>query len=303
MGSTVLTILGMLVVSYIGLALILYFMQPKFVYDPTRELPYTPAELGLDFEEVTFKTGDRLQLHGWFVPATAKSLGEAGTAPNADLSGVAKAKTDFTVLYCHGNGGNMMFFLDMVNLLNGLGVNCFIFDYRGYGSSEGRPSENGTYLDVRAAYRWLTKKKGIAPQQIIIFGWSLGASVAAYLAGKVRSAGLVIEGAFTSYADIGSKYYPYMPVKWFARFNYPTIDYIRKVKRPVMVIHSRDDETVPFEFGLSLYDAANEPKEFIELRGGHNEAFLTSSETYKKAWMKWLGSLKESAQKAESTGA
>jgi len=285
MGSIALTILGMLVIAYIGLALILYFMQPKFVYDPIKELPYNPAELGLDFEQVTFRTGDRLNLHGWFVPATAKPLGEAGPAPNAE----------FTVLYCHGNGGNMMFFLDTVNLLNSLGVNCFVFDYRGYGSSQGTPSENGTYLDVRAAYRWLTKKKGIAPQQIIIFGWSLGASVAAYLASKVRSAGLIIEGAFTSYAAIGSKYYPYMPVKWFARFRYPTIDYVRKVKCPVMVIHSRDDETVPFEFGLELYDAANEPKEFVELRGGHNEAYMISSETYKKSWLNWLAFLRDSA--------
>jgi fermentation-respiration switch protein FrsA (DUF1100 family) len=275
MVSTTLTIIAMLAISYAGLALILYFMQPKFVYDPIKGLPYTPAELGLNFEEIFFKTGDRLRLHGWFVPAQG---------------------ADFTVLYCHGNGGNMMYFLDTVNLLNSLGLNCFIFDYRGYGSSEGRPSEHGTYLDVRAAYRWLTKKKGIAPQRIIIFGWSLGGSVAAYLASKTRPAGLVIEGTFTSYADIGKKYYPYMPVRWAARFKYPTIDYIRKVKCPVMVIHSRDDETVPFEFGLSLYDAANEPKEFVELRGSHNEAYLISNGIYKQAWTKWLKSLRDSSQ-------
>jgi len=277
MVSIVLTIIGMMIVAYIGVAIILYFMQPKFVYDPVRELPYSPTELGLDFEDVTFRTGDRIHLHGWFVPA-----------PNAE----------FTVLYCHGNGGNMMYFLDTVNLLNSLGLNCFIFDYRGYGLSQGSPSENGMYLDGRAAYRWLTKKKLIPPQKIIIFGWSLGGTMAAYLAAKTRKtrpAGLVIEGAFTSYADIGSKYYPYMPVRWFARFNYPTIDYVRRVKCPIMVIHSRDDETVPFEFGLELYDAANEPKDFIEIRGSHNDAFLNSSETYKKSWLKWLKSLKDTS--------
>jgi fermentation-respiration switch protein FrsA (DUF1100 family) len=278
MGSMVITIVCMLFVAYWGLGLILYFMQPKFVYDPVRNIPYTPAELGLDYEEVFFRTGDRLRLHGWFVPAQ---------------------NAEFTVLYCHGNGGNMMYFLDTVNLLNGLGVNCFVFDYRGYGSSQGIPSENGTYLDVRAAYRWLTKEKGADPQRIIIFGWSLGASVAAYLAGKTKAAALIIEGAFTSYADIGSKYYPYMPVRWFARFKYPTIDYMRKVKCPVMVIHSRDDETVPFEFGLELYNAANEPKEFVELRGGHNDAFLVSGETYKKAWTKWLKFLRDTEQGRE----
>jgi hypothetical protein len=272
MSSIALTIIGMLIVAYVGLALILYFMQPKFVYDPVREIPYTPAELGLDFEEVVFRTGDHLQLHGWFVPA-----------PNAP----------FTVLYCHGNGGNMMYFLDTVAFLNKLGLNCFIFDYRGYGNSQGKPSEHGTYLDVRAAYRWLTKKKGIAPERIIIFGWSLGGSIAAYLAGKVKAAGLVIESTFTSYRDIGKKFYPYMPVRWFARFDYPTIGFVRKVKCPILVIHSRNDEMIPFEFGLELYDAANDPKDFVEIFGGHNDGFLIAGDEYKKAWSDWLQFLKE----------
>jgi uncharacterized protein len=274
MGSMTLNIIAMMCLAYLGLALVLYYMQPRFLYDPVREIPYTPAELGLDFEEVYFRTGDRLRLHGWFVPAQ---------------------NSEFTVLYCHGNGGNMMYFLETVNFLNKLGLNCFVFDYRGYGSSQGEPTENGTYLDVRAAYRWLTKKKGVAPERIILFGWSLGGSIAAYLAGKVKPAGLVIESAFTSYRDIGRKFYPYMPVKWFARFNYPTVDYVRRVKCPVLIIHSRNDEMIPFEFGLEICDAANEPKQFVEIFGGHNDGFFVSSEAYKKAWTNWLGSLKQSA--------
>jgi fermentation-respiration switch protein FrsA (DUF1100 family) len=269
--SIALTVFTMLAVAYIVVALILFFMQSKFVFSPIRELPYTPAELGLDFEEVFFRTGDRLQLHGWFIPA-----------PNSNL----------TILYCHGNGGNMAYFLDTVNFLNGLGLSCFTFDYRGYGASQGRPSENGTYLDARAAFRWLTKKKRIAPEHIVIFGWSLGGSIAAYLAGKVKVAGLVIDSTFTSYIDIGRKFYPYMPVRWFAKFKYPTIDYVRKVKCPVLVIHSRNDEVVPFEFGLKIYEAAGEPKEFIELFGGHNDAFLVAGDEYKKGWIKWLKLLK-----------
>jgi fermentation-respiration switch protein FrsA (DUF1100 family) len=244
------------------------------LYYPVRELPYTPAELGLDFEDVFFRTGDRLQLHGWYIPA-----------PNSE----------WTILFCNTNGGNMMHQLDSINIFHNLGLSCFIFDYRGYGSSQGRPSEHGTYFDVGAAYRWLTKKKGIKPENIIVFGRSLGGSIAAYLASKVKVRGLVIESAFTSYVDIGKKFYPYMPVRWFAKFKYPTIDYIWKVRCPVLVIHSRDDEIVPFEFGLELYEAANDPKEFVELFGGHNDAFLISSDTYKKGWMKWLKFLKESS--------
>jgi fermentation-respiration switch protein FrsA (DUF1100 family) len=278
MTSIALTILAMLAVSYAVLALTLYYMQPSFVYSPIRELPYTPAELGLNFEDVYFRTSDKLQLHGWFIPASASQ------GPSRSATGSADSSDDsnLTVLYCHGNGGNIMFYLDTVNLLNGLGLNCFIFDYRGFGQSQGRPSEDGTYLDARAAFRWLTKIKKIPREQIIISGWSLG--------------GLVIDGAFTSYADIGSCYYPYMPVRLFARFDYPTIYFIRRVKCPVLIIHSREDETIPFEMGLGLYDAANEPKDFVELHGGHNDAFLTSAETYKFAWQKWLKSLQSPEQ-------
>jgi len=271
MASAFISIGVLLFIAYWGVGVILYLMQPSFLYSPVKDIPYTPADIGLDFEEVKFKTGDRLQLHGWFIPA---------------------ANAEFTVLFCHTNGGNMMHQLDSINVLYKLGVNCFIFDYRGYGSSQGRPSEHGTYLDVRAAYRWLTKKKKIPGDNIIIFGRSLGGSIAAYLAGKVKARGLVVESAFTSYVDIGRKFYPYMPVRWFARFRYPTIDYIKEVRCPVMIIHSRTDEIIPFEFGLELYEAANEPREFIEIFGGHNDGFLISGETYKNAWTKWLQSLK-----------
>jgi fermentation-respiration switch protein FrsA (DUF1100 family) len=265
-------ILAVSFIAYSALGLALYFMQPAFLYSPVQEVPYTPEELGLDFEKVIFKSYDGLMLSGWYIPAK-----------NSEL----------TVLFCHGNGGNMMHCLDTINILYSLGLDCFIFDYRGYGNSEGKPSEEGTYLDARAAYKWLTKEKEISPDDIIVFGRSLGGSIAAQLASKVRVGALLIESAFTSYVDIGRGFYPYMPVRWFARFSYRTIDYIKKVHCPVMIIHSRDDETIPFEFGLELYEAANEPKEFVEIFGSHNDGFLVSSETYKSAWTKWLKSLKK----------
>jgi fermentation-respiration switch protein FrsA (DUF1100 family) len=242
-----------------------------------REVPYTPDELGLDFENVEFKTEDGLRLTGWYIPAE---------------------NAKFTVLFCHGNGGNIMHRLDSINLFYKLGLSCFIFDYRGYGESEGRPSEEGTYLDARSAYEWLTKEKKISPDDIILFGRSLGGSIAAQLATKVKARALIVESTFTSYIDIGKKFYPYMPVCWFARFSYRTIDYVKDVRCPVMFIHSRNDETVPFEFGLELYEAANEPKEFVEIFGSHNDGFLVSSEIYKKAWTKWLGFLKEHESQA-----
>ena len=265
-------IAGVLFIAYLGWAVMLYIMQPKFLYGPVREVAYTPGELGLVFEDVAFKSSDGLQLSGWYMPAKS---------------------SEFTVLFCHGNGGNIAHRLDSINIFHDLGLNCFIFDYRGYGNSEGAPCEEGTYLDAGAAYKWLREEKKISPDNIIIFGRSLGGSIAAQLASKVKARALVIESAFTSYIDIGKKFYPYMPVRWFARFSYRTIDYIKNVDCPVMLIYSRNDDIVPFEFGPELYEAANEPKEFVEILGSHNDGFLVSGEIYKKAWTKWLKFLKE----------
>ncbi|MFQ6034476.1 MAG: alpha/beta hydrolase [Sedimentisphaerales bacterium] len=261
-----------LFIVYWGWGLILYIMQPKFLYSPVQEISCTPGDLGLEFEQVVFKSSDGLLLSGWYIPAE---------------------NSEFTVLFCHGNGGNIFHRLDSINIFQNLGLNCFIFDYRGYGNSEGKPSEEGTYLDAEAAYDWLIEKKKESADNIIIFGRSLGGSIAAQLASKVKARALAVEGTFTSYVDIGRKFYPYMPVRWFARFSYRTIDYIKDVHCPVMFVYSRNDEVVPFEFGLQLYEAANEPKEFIEIFGSHNDGFLVSGEIYKKAWIKWLKFLKE----------
>jgi len=294
MGSMLVSIAVVLFIAYWGLGVILYLMQPKFLYSPVGEVPYTPDELGLNFETIVFKSVDGLQLCGWYIPAPLEARTKAASVQPGDsfLTGPAE-NSELTVLFCHGNGGNMMHRLDSINFFYNLGLNCFIFDYRGYGNSQGKPNEEGTYLDAQAAYNWLTEEKKVAPDKIIIFGRSLGGSIAAQLTSKTQAKALVIESAFTSYVDIGRKFYPYMPVRWFAKFSYRTIDYIKEVKSPVMIIHSRNDEVVPFEFGLELYETANEPKEFVEIFGSHNDSFLVSSEIYKKAWVKWIKFLKE----------
>ena len=290
-----------LFIAYWGWGVILYIMQPKFLYSPVREVLYTPAELELDFENVVFKSSDGLRLNGWYIPAPLEVRNKTASIQSGDSLLTRPAEnSEFTVLFCHGNGGNIMHRLDSINLFRILGLNCFIFDYRGYGNSQGKPSEEGTYLDVMAAYKWLTEEKKTSPENIIIFGRSLGGSIAAHLASKVEARALVIEGTFTSYVDIGRKFYPYMPVRWFARFSYETIDYVKNVNCPVMLIYSRNDEIVPFEFGLELYEAANEPKEFVEIFGSHNDSFLVSGEIYQRAWTKWLQFLKEYKSQAAS---
>ena len=277
MGSILIQIVGVLLITYLAFAAVLYVMQPKFLYGPARDVSSTPAELGLDFEDVVFKSAEGLDLSGWYIPAKNSKL---------------------TVLFCHGNGGNMAHRLDSINIFHNLGLNCFIFDYRGYGDSQGKPSEEGTYTDAMAAYKWLTEEKNVPAEDIIIFGRSLGGSIAAQLASRIEAGALIVESAFTSYVDIGKEYYPYMPVRWFARFGYRTIDYIKEVHCPVMFIYSGNDEIVPYKFGLKLYEAANEPKEFIEIFGSHNDCFLASGEIYIEVWEKWLKFLVEYRSKS-----
>lgn len=282
MVSMLIYIVVVLFIAYWGVGVILYVMQPKFLYDPVQEIPYNPGELDIDFEDVVFESSDGLRLSGWYIPAPA------GTT-HRDYPEKERTKGPApTILFCHGNGGNMMHCLDSINIFYNFGLSCFIFDYRGYGQSQGKPSEVGTYLDAEAAYKWLTREKKIPPDNIIIFGRSLGGSIAAYLASKVKVGALIVESTFTSYADIGKKFYPYMPVRWFASFIYRTIDYIKDVHCPLMLIYSRNDEVIPFDFGLELYEAANEPKKFVEIFGSHNDGFLVSSEIYKRAWTEWL---------------
>jgi fermentation-respiration switch protein FrsA (DUF1100 family) len=267
MASVLLYIVAILVLAYAVWGLVLIFMQPKLLYLPVREVSYTPADLGLEYEEVAFSSTDGVRLTGWYIPVK-----------NAPL----------TVLFCHGNGGNMMHLLDSLHLFCNLGLSCFAFDYRGYGNSGGRPTEAGTYRDAQAAYDWLTGEKGIPPEQIILFGRSLGGSIAAHLAGSVQICALVVESAFTSFGDIAARFHPYMPVRWFVRFQYDTLAHVRKARCPVMIVHSRNDEIVPFEFATRLFEAANEPKQLVEIYGNHNDGFLLSGDVYKGAWLKWL---------------
>ena len=272
MGPIVLYLVATVVLAYAVCGLALLVLQPRLLYRPVRDVAVTPADLSLDFEEIAFQSGDGITLTGWYVPVETSR---------------------FTVLFCHGNGGSIMHRLDSVSLFHSLGVSCFVFDYRGYGNSQGRPTEAGTYLDARAAYDWLVHEKHVPTEQIVLFGRSLGGSVAAHLAARVPAGALAVESAFTSYPDIGARFYPYMPVRLFARFQYNTQAYIREVSCPVLIVHSRDDELVPFEFGTRLYEAASEPKQFVEIFGGHADGFLLSGDAYRDAWIRWLDFVKD----------
>ena len=245
--------------------------EKKLIYLPYRELELTPADLGLSFDEVALRTEDGLRLHGWFLP----------------VQDAAHA-----VLVCHGNAGNISHRLDRTLLLQArLKVSVFLFDYRGYGKSEGSPDEEGTYADGRAAYQYLLDR-GLASDRIVLFGESLGAAVALQLALEKQAAALVLESSFTSIPDMAAAVYPFLPLGRFVRTRYDNLEKIPSVRMPLLILHGTRDRIVPFEQGERLFRAASEPKRFFAIPGaGHNDTFLIGGEDYWKAWGELIDSL------------
>ena len=253
------SLLVILVSVWVLLSLLLYINQPKYVYFPYRELVATPQDAGLTYDEVHLTTADDIGIHGWFVPHEQ---------PRA------------TLLFLHGNGGNISHRLEKLAMYHQLGLAVFIIDYRGYGLSTGTPSEEGTYQDAEAAWSYLTRDRGITDQNIIFYGESLGGAVAAWLAARHQPGAVILESSFTSIIDMGRHYYPYLPIRWISRFKYPTLDLIKQVHVPLLIIHSPTDDIVPYTQGQKLFEAANGPKSFLEITGDHNNGFLESNGLY-----------------------
>lgn len=256
------TVLSIVAVFYFVFTISITFIQSRMIYFPdvpSRKIIAKPDDIGLKFEEVHIETADSVGIFGWFVPAE-------------NQKGV--------ILFCHGNAGNISHRLESIQRFNQLGLSTLIFDYRGYGQSNGKLSEGGTYLDAEAAWNYLIHGRGFLPSEIIIFGRSLGGSIAAYIAQELKPKGLILESTFTSINDIGSELYPYLPVALISRFNYDSEEYIKNVNCPVLIVHSRNDKMISIQHGRKLFRAANEPKEFLEIKGSHNEGIITSGQQY-----------------------
>jgi fermentation-respiration switch protein FrsA (DUF1100 family) len=246
------------------------------VYHPSKEIRGTPADLGLSYEWVALETADGERLSAWWVPADS---------PRGVL------------LFCHGNAGNISDRLDSIRIFNRLGLSVFIFDYRGYGKSSGHPSEQGTYRDAEAAWNYLIQVRKKDPQEIVVFGRSLGGSIAAWLSRVYKPRALILESAFSSLGEAARDRLPGILVKLFVPDQYLTIRYLTMVDCPVLILHSRGDEIIPFRHGEALYAAANEPKEFVEIHGSHNQGFLESQPLYEAALdsflSKYLGMMRK----------
>jgi len=260
-------------VAYGAVLLLVFLFQPRLIYFPQveREHTATPRAAGLDFEDVALHTADGIKLHGWWVPAR-------------DTRG--------TVLLMHGNAGNISHRLGYLTMFNRLGYSVLLFDYRGYGKSGGSPGEEGTYLDAEAAWQHLTEARNLKSQDIVLVGESLGGGVATWLALKYPPRALVLASTFTSVPDMGAQVYPWLPVRLLARIVYDNIARIREIQVPVMIAHSRGDDIIPFAHGQALFAAAREPKQFLELAGGHNEGFLFS----RNEWIAAVGAFLDRAK-------
>jgi fermentation-respiration switch protein FrsA (DUF1100 family) len=255
-------LLAIAIGGYAIFAAMVYFFQSRMIFQPNLfgdESGADPSRIGLEFEDVFMEAEDGVRLHGWLVPAR----------PSRGV-----------LLFFHGNAGNITHRLESIALFHRLGLSVFIVDYRGYGKSEGRPTEQGTYRDARAAWRYLTEARSVPANRILLFGRSLGAAMASRLATETNPAGLIVESGFTSIPDMAARHYPYLPVRLLTRFRYATLDHVRANAAPILVVHSHDDEIAPFEMGERIFEAASEPKSFVRLNGGHNETIFVNAPVY-----------------------
>jgi uncharacterized protein len=263
-------------VIYLGVLLLLRLFEPRLVYFPgnQRSLTPPPASLALPVERVEIPTEDDITLVGWVIRAGSSVPG-------------------LWLLICHGNAGNLSEFDRPLHYagLRHLGLNLLAFDYRGYGESGGTPSESGLYRDAQAAYRYLRDRERVPPERIVVFGHSLGSAVAVDLAGRVPAAGLILDGALTSTVDRGRELYPYIPVRWIATSRFNSLEKISSVRMPKLFLHAVGDEVIPLAHGRRLFEAATPPKTFVELQGGHGDAFEVDSANYFGAIARFIGTL------------
>lgn len=266
-GVKIMKIILLILILVLAAWMLVRRFERSQMYFPQPELEFTPADIGLAYREAELNTSDGCRLHGWWIP-------------NVRARG--------SLIFCHGNAGNISHRLESIRVFHQLGLNVLIFDYRGFGRSSGRPSEKGTYLDAVAAYEYLTRDLKIPPEEIVIFGRSLGGAVAVELARRKKAAALICESTFTSAEDMGRFMYPYLPVKFLISNKYDSVSKVGELTLPKLFLHSRRDDVVPYEQGERLYRGAAAPKKFTEILGGHGDGFLETGELYRRTLEEFL---------------
>ncbi len=250
----------------IGIGFFLYvrYLEHTGIFFPTRPLSASPADFGIAFDEVRLRTEDGVQIHGWFLK----------NPPNRSA-----------FIYLHGNAGNIADRLEKLALMMKLGTNILIIDYRGFGQSEGTPTEQGLYKDARAAYDYLLTRPDVDSKKIVVYGASLGGVVAIDLAAHRPLAGLIVDSTFTCAADMARRLYPFIP-SFFLSVKMCSDVKIKEITIPKLFIHSPEDEVIAFSLGKKLYESAPPPKEFLETHGRHNDNHIASQ-------AQWFGGIKD----------
>jgi len=248
----------------------LRYIESRTLFYPTKDVAFNPRSVNLEFQDVFFTTDDNVELNGWLV------LREGAV---------------YTVLFCHGNAGNLSHRIEKLKFFHELGCNVFIFDYRGYGKSKGSPSEKGFYKDIKAAYKFLLSC-GISVDQIVGYGESIGGAVIVDLASKETIRAMILDSTLTSVKAMIARAYPFVPY-WVFSSRFASDDKIKLINIPKLIIHSRNDEIIPYAIGKKLYEVSCPPKEFVEIQGGHNSCFYESRDFLKKKIGDFILSLKK----------
>jgi uncharacterized protein len=248
------------VAIYLLLLLFMTLFQSRFVFIPGKTIYMTPDEAGMGFDDLFIEVTAGVSINAWFIPAK---------------------NPKGTVLFCHGNAGTMSHRIESAEIFHSLGLNVMLFDYCGYGRSPGKVSEKQTYRDAEAVWKYLVEEKFIPSEKIIIIGRSMGGPIAAKLTKEHKAALCILESTFTSIPEMGKAKFPFFPTKLLVSIKYPTIDYVKEINIPLLIVHSHDDEIIPFRMGREIFASANEPKCFLELSGEHNETYFDCIEKYR----------------------
>jgi len=272
-GETPLNYLFTLLSGLLLLNGMMYMLQPGMVFYPTANINETPAEWQLPYEDVIIDTRDGERLHGWYIPASGDSQAQP------------------VLLFLHGNAGNISHRRASLEIFHRLGLNQLIIDYRGYGKSTGSPGEDGLYHDATAAWQYLLENRDFSADQIIIFGRSLGGAVATQLASRVQARGVILESSFSSARDMAQHTFPLLSHLLYLRYDFNSLERMPQINAPLLILHSPQDEIIPYQSAEKLFKAAQQPKTFVQLRGDHNNGFYLSQPMYQQALADWLQGL------------
>jgi fermentation-respiration switch protein FrsA (DUF1100 family) len=265
--KTLMTFLFTIAGGYLILVVLMVLFQDKLLFMSSREMIQTPESAGLKAEELRIDTEDSVQIHGWYFP-------------NEDSGKV--------IVLSHGNAGNISYRIDIARTLLNAGASVVMYDYRGYGLSKGKPSEDGFYKDITAVTHFLIEQKEYSEENIYMYGRSLGGAIAAYAATRFNVGGLVLDSSFINLRSMVKDVYPFVPSA-LAKYKFPANEYLKQLENtPVLIMHSREDEIVGYHNGEELYETAKSPKKFIDLKGGHNENFYLSRDLIEKNWRDFL---------------